>query len=73
MINVSFNDTFCAYMFVMYHMPQLPSGMIRYSNSVYSDSTTCLKTFGMQFIKKGGGSIEIVCVHMVTLSFQANQ
>ena len=28
MINVSFNDTFCACMFVMYHVPQLPSGII---------------------------------------------
>ena len=28
MINVSFNDTLCACMFVMYHVPQLPSGMI---------------------------------------------
>ena len=28
MINVSFNDTFCACMFVMYHVPLLPSGII---------------------------------------------
>ena len=28
MINVSFNHTFCACMFVRYHMPQLPSGII---------------------------------------------
>ena len=28
MINVSFNDTFCACMCVMYHVPQLPSGII---------------------------------------------
>ena len=28
MINVSFNHTFCACMLVVYHMPQLPSGII---------------------------------------------
>ena len=28
MINVSFNDTFCACTFIMYRVPQLLSGMI---------------------------------------------